>query len=68
MIRFKPHNLVGLPDLRAMTAAATRWQAAPHQPLPLEILDELRCLGIEIVWPDPLPAGGQRVPFAGTVA
>ena len=67
MIRFKPHNLVGLPDLQAMTAALTRATNAPHQPLPMNILDELRCLGIEIVWPEPT-GGGVSIPHAGTVA
>lgn len=67
MIRFKPHNLVGLPDLQAMVAAITRYQCMPEKPLPAGILDELRCLGIEIVWPEPT-GGGVSIPHAGTVA
>lgn len=67
MIRFKPHNLVGRPDVQAMTAALTRIENAPHQPLPLDLLAQLRCLGIEIVWPEPT-GGGVSIPHAGTVA
>ena len=66
MIQFKAHNLIGLADLRAMTAAITRMQTAPNQPLPLEILDELRCLGIQVVYP--FDGGGVSIPHHGTVA